>query len=221
MFKSLQTRLKRAGRWLPVALLPLVPLAAQAQAPANDNPSGAITLPLGATCTPLNTTNTGATTTVVTGLGYTNPGCGIAANPKDVWYTFTTAATGQGSTAATITVTGAPAGQVRVFSSAGGATGPFVTVACSAGATNNTVAPPLDMRGLTPATTYYVDVSGYGSGDTQGAFTICAAILTLQANDVAVTTIYSLGRVAQAYNSPHVVRAVVTNLSAGTLTNVP
>jgi len=218
MFQNLQTRLKKASRWLPVALLPF---AAQAQAPANDNPSGAIPLPLGTTCSPLATTNAGATTTPVTGLGYTNPGCGIAASPKDVWYTFTTAASGQGSTAVTITVSGTPAGQVRVFSSAGGAAGPFVTVGCSAGTTNNTQAPPLELRSLTPNTTYYVDVSGYGSADTQGAFTICATILTLQANDVAVATIHTLGRLTQNYNSPHVVRAAVTNLSLGTLTNVP
>ena len=222
MLTTLQSRLKKAGRWLPVALLPLLPLAAQAQAPANDNPSGAIALPLGTTCTPLSTTNTGATTTTVTGLGYTNPGCGIAASPKDVWYTFTTAASGQqGSTAVTLTVSGTPAGQVRVFSSTGGAAGPFVTVGCSAGTTNNTQAPALALRGLTPATTYYVDVSGYGSADTQGAFTICATTLTLPANDVAVTGIYSLGQVAQNYNSPQVARAVVTNLSLGTLTNIP
>jgi len=222
MLTTLQSRLKRAGRWLPVALLPLLPLAARAQAPANDNPSGAIALPVGATCTPLSTTNANATTTSVTGLGYTNPGCGIASSPKDVWYTFTTAASGQqGSTAVTITVAGTPAGQVRVFSSAGGAAGPFVTVGCSAGTTNNTQAPALALRGLTPATTYYVDVSGYGSGDTQGAFTICATTLVLPANDVAVTSIYSLGQVAQTYNSPQVAQAVVTNLSLGTLTNVP
>ncbi|GAB3581054.1 hypothetical protein GCM10027345_23320 [Hymenobacter daeguensis] len=203
-------------------MLPLLPLAARAQAPANDNPSGAIALPLGATCTPLSTTNTGATTTAVTGLGYTNPGCGIAASPKDVWYTFTTAASGQqGSTAVTITVSGTPAGQVRVFSSTGGAAGPFVTVGCAAGTTNNTQAPALALRGLTPATTYYVDVSGYGSADTQGAFTICATTLVLPANDVAVSGIYSLGQVALAYNSPQVARAVVTNLSLGALTNVP
>jgi|GEM_PF-6403633 len=211
--------MKQACRWLPVLLLGA--FSAQAQAPANDNPAGAIALPLTATCNPLNTTNTGATTTPVTGLGYTNPGCGIAANPKDVWYTFTTNASGQGSTAVTITVTGNPAGQVRVFSSTGGAAGPFVTVGCSAGATNNTVAPPLELRGLTPSTTYYVDVAGYGSADTQGAFTICATELNLPANDAAVTSIFTLGQVAQSYNSPHVVRAVVTNLSLGSLTNVP
>ncbi|GAB3860337.1 hypothetical protein GCM10028822_38070 [Hymenobacter terrigena] len=137
-------------------------------APANDNPTGAIALTVGSTCTPTNGTNVGATTT--TASGYANPGtCGIAVNPKDVWYSFTTLA---GQTAATVTVTGAPAGLVRVFSAASNA-GPFTQVSCSAGTTNNTVAGPVSLTGLTPNTTYYISVAGYGSADTQGAFTIC------------------------------------------------
>ncbi|MBH8559222.1 T9SS type A sorting domain-containing protein [Hymenobacter negativus] len=157
---------------------------------ANDNPSGAITLPLAATCTPTNGTNVGATTTTVS--GYVNPGCGIAANPKDVWFKFTTAASGVGSTSVNITVTGAPAGQVRVFSAASAA-GPFTSVGCAAGTTNNTVAAPLRVDGLTPSTTYYVFVSGYGSNDTQGAFTICAVGLAPLATPTYVTLPYTEG----------------------------
>lgn len=137
----------------------------------NDDPTGAITLPLAATCTPTNGTNVGATTT--TANGYTNPGCGIAVNPKDVWFKFTTAATGAGSTFVRIQVTGNPAGQVRVFSAASNA-GPFTEVGCASSGANNMVAGTLSLPSLTPNTTYYVFVSGYGSGDTQGAFTICA-----------------------------------------------
>ena len=139
--------------------------------PANDNPTGAIALTVGTTCTPTTGTNLGATTT--TANGYTNPSaggtCGVAANPKDVWYSFTTLA---GQTAGTVTVTGAPAGLVRVFSAASNA-GPFTQVSCAAGATNNTVAGPVSLTALTANTTYYVSVSGYGSNDTQGSFTIC------------------------------------------------
>ena len=136
--------------------------------PANDNPTGAIALTVGSTCTPTSGTNVGATTTTVS--GYTNPGtCGIAASPKDVWYSFTTLA---GQTAATVTVTGNPAGLVRVFSAASNA-GPFTQVSCAAGTGTNTVAAPVSLTGLTGSTTYYVSVSGYGSNDTQGAFTIC------------------------------------------------
>ena len=140
---------------------------------ANDNPSGAIAIPITADCTsPTSGTNAGATTTT-TASGYANPGCGAAASPKDVFYTFTAAASGPTATAVQINITGNPAGQVRVFSSTAGATGPFNQVACSAGATNNTVAPNFLVTGLTASTTYYVFVSGYGSADTQGAFTLC------------------------------------------------
>ncbi len=139
-------------------------------APANDDPTGAVVLPVSTTCNPVNSTNVASTTT--TPNGYTNPnpaaaGCGVAVNPKDVWFSFTAT-----SAAATITVTGAPAGLLRAFSAASSA-GPFTQVGCAAGTTNNTVSAPLALTGLTAGTVYYISVSGYGSGDTQGAFTIC------------------------------------------------
>ena len=137
-------------------------------APANDDPTGAVVLPVSTTCTPTNSTNVASTTT--TANGYTNPpggGCGAAFNPKDVWFSFTAT-----SAAATITVTGNPAGMVRTFSAASSA-GPFTQVGCAAGTTNNMVSAPLVLTGLTAGTVYYVSVSGYGSNDTQGAFTIC------------------------------------------------
>ena len=75
-------------------------------------------------------------------MGYANPSCGVAINPRDVWFTFTTAAAGQpGSTGAAIVVTGNAAGQVRVFSSAGGAAGPFTEEGCTTGRFPNTQAP--------------------------------------------------------------------------------
>ena len=162
----------RWGRLLPALLLLLASFGARAQAPANDNPSGAFAIPITADCTnPTQGTNVGATTTTTN--GYSNPGCGIAASPKDVWYTFTTAATGPTSTAVQINITGNPAGQVRVFSTANGAAGPFTQVACSSGGATNTVAPNFFANGLTPSTTYYIFVSGYGSTNPQGAFTLC------------------------------------------------
>jgi hypothetical protein len=65
MATSLPTWLKRPCRWLPV----LLPLAAHAQAPVNDEPRGAISLPLSAACTPTSATNAGATTTAAAILG--------------------------------------------------------------------------------------------------------------------------------------------------------
>ena len=157
---------------------------------ANDNPTGAITLPLAAACTPTSATNVGATTTPV--AGYLNPGCGIAVNPKDVWFKFATAAAGVGSTDASIQVTGTAAGQVRVFSATSSA-GPFTSVGCAAGATNNTAAGALRLTNLTPNTTYYVSVSGYGSTDTQGPFTICAVGLASPPAPTYVTLPYTEG----------------------------
>ncbi|GAA4366704.1 hypothetical protein GCM10023185_38050 [Hymenobacter saemangeumensis] len=188
-------------------------------APVNDNPSGAVTLAISSTCTPTSGTNAGATTT--TANGYTNPGtgCGIAINPKDVWYRFTTAASGLGSTAVTITVTGAPAGYLRLFSSTGGASGPFTEVACASGGNNNTVSAPLSVNTLMPNTTYYVSVAGYGSNDTQGAFTIC--VTSTPNNDLAVQSIQTLGTVS-SYASPVGVQVVIRNagVAATTARNV-
>ncbi|MBD2713615.1 fibronectin type III domain-containing protein [Microvirga sp. STR05] len=142
--------------------------------PVNDDPSGAIALTVNATCTPVTGNNEEATTT--TPNGYANPGtspnsCGIAVSPSDVWFTFTTPATGVASTAVRVLVTGVPASQLRAFSAASAA-GPFTQIGCSS--TSATVAaPPLDLTQLTPNTTYYVRVSGYGTGNPEGAFTIC------------------------------------------------
>lgn len=138
----------------------------------NDDPATAVPLTINSTCQPTTSTTQGATTT--TPNGYTNPGCG-GSNPQtnDVWFSFQTAATGLASTGATVTVTGAAAGQVRVFSSAGGAAGPFTEVGCSATAFN-TVAAPLVVAGLSPSTTYYLSVADYNySASSGGVFSIC------------------------------------------------
>ncbi|KAA9325510.1 T9SS type A sorting domain-containing protein [Hymenobacter busanensis] len=154
---------------LALALWLLTALAAHAQAPANDDPCGAVNLPLqGSLCTTLTTgTNVDATTTVPN--GYT-----VQGTPKDVWFKFTTAATGPASFGATITVNGNPAGLVQLFSAAGCA-GPFTTIATSASSTPNTSAPRLVTGLLQASTTYYVRVSGAFASDQPGPFTICVS----------------------------------------------
>ena len=188
---------------------------------ANDNPTGAINLTVSATCTPVNGTNVGATTTPVNGYANpsTNAACGIAVNPRDVWYKFTTAASGAGSTAATITVTGAPAGYIRVFSSPGGTSaGPFTEVGCASGGANNTVSAPLTLTTLAPNTTYHVFVAGFGSGDMMGPFTICATAATpALTNDLALEAIYTLGTVS-SIASPVGVQAVIRNVGSAATT---
>ena len=171
------------GRPLGLALAALLTLAAapaaRAQAPANDDPCGAtVLLPNGALCnSPTTSTNVGATTTVPN--GYTNPGfvpgssgCGTATSPKDVWFQFTTTASGPSSFGVTVTVTGNPAGSLKLYSAASCA-GPFTLLNCSAATTNNSVAARLTTGLLVANTTYYIQVAGYGSNDATGPFTIC------------------------------------------------
>lgn len=141
--------------------------------PANDNPTGAIALVVSNICVPVAGTNVNATTT--TPVGYPNPPatpCGVASSPRDVWYSFNSG----NSTGVRLTVTGNPAGLVRVFSATSNA-GPFTQVVCSAGATTNSVAAPANATGLRTNTVYYVSVAGYGSTDITGPFTICATSL--------------------------------------------
>lgn len=147
---------------------------AQAQAPANDDPCAAVTLTAqGTLCTvPVVSTTANATTTAP--IGYQNPaaGCGTAPQPTDVWFKFTTAATGPASFGAAVTLTGNPAGTVRLFSAAS-CQGPFTQLACSGAGQANTVAPRLTTGALQASTTYYVSVAGYAAGDPTGPFTIC------------------------------------------------
>ena|GEM_PF-4839224 len=172
MTKPLHTVL----RWLLLALALGRLDAALAQAPANDNPCSATVLtPNGVLCTaPTVATNANATTTNPN--GYQNPsttgGCGTSSTPRDVWFQFTTAASGPASFGAAITVTGNPAGLVRLFS-APSCAGPFTEMACSGSGASNTVAPRLTTGSLVANTTYYISVAGYGSGDAPGQFTIC------------------------------------------------
>lgn len=146
----------------------------QAQSPANDEPCGAVVLtPSGPFCAaPVVGTTQGATVTVPT--GYTNTGscAGVATgSARDVWYTFTTTATGLGSTGATLTVAGNAAGLVRLFS-APSCSGPFTELACQA-AQANTSAPALTTTALTATTTYYVRVAGSSAATAAGPFSIC------------------------------------------------
>jgi len=140
----------------------------------NDNPCGATVLTINNTCTPLATTTIGATTTAtsVYGTGGQGTGCGSITSPRDVWFTFTTAATGPTSTAVRISVTGGAASVVRAYSGTACA-GPLTYINCT-GTAANTAAPNLDLNNLTPSTTYYIRVNEYSTSGTLGNFTICA-----------------------------------------------
>ena len=140
----------------------------------NDDPCGATVLTVGNACVPTATTTFGATTTPfsVYAGGSQGTGCSTITTPRDVWFTFTTAATGPTSTSVRISVTGNPASVVRAYSGTACA-GPLTYIACT-GTAANMAAPDLDLNNLTPSTTYYVRVSEYTTASTLGNFTICA-----------------------------------------------
>ncbi|MCC3157837.1 fibronectin type III domain-containing protein [Hymenobacter sp. 15J16-1T3B] len=136
--------------------------------PQNDEPCGAVALSVTATGAVSGTgTTLGSTTSVQPGI--TLPAtCSPALSPKDVWFRVTVPA---GVTAISGFVTGNPAGMVRLYTAATCSTG-FALVGCQASARNNQSVGAISFTGLTAGTTYYMAVSGYGSGDTQGTFTI-------------------------------------------------
>jgi hypothetical protein len=139
----------------------------------NDEPCGAIALTVNNTCTPLNTTTFGAT--ISTGVPSGNCSNFPTSTPYDVWYRFTTAATGPTSTSVRITVTGGAANTLRVYSGTS-CSGQLNFLNCSSANDESTASPDLDATGLTPSTTYYVRVGSYNSFSpvAGGSFTICA-----------------------------------------------
>ncbi|UOQ96788.1 T9SS type A sorting domain-containing protein [Hymenobacter sp. 5317J-9] len=141
----------------------------------NDDPCGATVLTVNNVCTPIATTTVGATQTpsTVYAGGAQGTGCGSITAPRDVWFQFTTAATGPTSTQVRITVTGGAASVVRAYSGAA-CTGPLTYISC-VGTGSNTAAPVLDLTTLTPSTTYYIRVNEYSTSGTLGNFTICAS----------------------------------------------
>ncbi|MBF9142163.1 fibronectin type III domain-containing protein [Hymenobacter properus] len=145
-------------------------------APANDDPCGAVTLTLSASGGPLQPvsgTTVGATTSAQPGISL--PACAPATAPGDVWFSMTPAA---GITSVRLTLTGAPAGMVRVFTAANCTSGPFTLVSCQSSGAANTTVGTVNLTGLTAGQRYYVAVSGYGNSDTPGAFTIAGATVT-------------------------------------------
>ncbi|MBO2011550.1 T9SS type A sorting domain-containing protein, partial [Hymenobacter negativus] len=132
--------------------------------PANDDPCGATAFGN----TAVTGSNVGATTTA----GPANPVCSTASSPKDVWFSFV-----PNATSTTLTLTGAAAGTVRVYSAASCSATLNLLICSSSGASNTALTAPVTVTGLTTGTRYYVAVSGYGSNDTAGSFTIAGTNL--------------------------------------------
>lgn len=143
---------------------------------ANDEPCTGIVLAVNSNCQPTSATLAGATATAssVFAGGTAGTGCGVNIGaPIDVWFRFTTAATGPTSTAVRISVTGGAASVVRIYRGTA-CTGLLTFIACT-GTGSNMAAPNLDVTSLIPNTTYFLQVHTYGTTDALGSFTICAS----------------------------------------------
>lgn len=139
-----------------------------AEAPApllNDEPCGALALN---NATALSGTTVNATTSQQNGITF--PICTPAAAPKDVWFSIAPT-----TSTLSLSLTGTAAGMVRLYTAADCAAGAFSLVGCRAATASNVGFPaPVTFTGLTPGTTYYVAVSGYGSTDPGGVFSLTA-----------------------------------------------
>lgn len=131
----------------------------------NDNPCGAITLTVNATCSYTACNNTLSTGTT----GVSVPSCGIY-NGLDVWYKFVAPASGNviiNARAGTLLD-----GVMAVYS--GTCSGTLTEIACNddslTGGTN--LSPYLSLTGLTNGTTYYIRYFDY-NGDDVGTFDLC------------------------------------------------
>lgn len=136
----------------------------------NDEPCGALPIPVESTCNLVTYTNLGATFSSTATTGIQHPGCSGATQPRDVWFTFTTNATGAGSNDAIIGVYGFSVGQIRVFS-ANDCNSAFTQVACAT--RFGSQVQPLVVRNLTPSTRYYVMMAGDINNDIQEPFNVC------------------------------------------------
>ncbi|GAA4362000.1 hypothetical protein GCM10023185_29500 [Hymenobacter saemangeumensis] len=168
--------------------------------PANDEPCGAIVLAVSSSApTYLAATTVGATTSTDNDLQL--PACSPALLPKDVWFAFTAPAP-----TVYLNVTGNPAGMVRVFEGAN-CQASFTLLGCQ-GVGNNQAAGAITATGLMVGQRYFVAVSGYGSGDVQGAFSIAASTVTLASRS-------SLAAALSVYPNPSDTGRLTVQLSGG------
>lgn len=138
--------------------------------PANDNPCGAINVPVGAAgaCTPVVGNNTGATTTNPTGIPA--PGCGNYLG-GDVWYSFVAPASGNVNLTAEVSTPAVVTDLDFAVYSAATCAGPFTLINCD-DLSGTGVMPLLSLTGLNPGQTYYVRAWEF-SNDAFGTFNLC------------------------------------------------
>lgn len=130
----------------------------------SDNPCGAPTLNIGASCSFQSGTNVGSTNTT----GVPAPGCASYSGP-DVWYQVTVPANGSLSIDLN---TGSITDGGMAWYSAASCNGPFTLIECDDDDSNNGLMPKITRSGMTPGQVIYVRIWRYGGGT--GTFSICA-----------------------------------------------
>jgi hypothetical protein len=174
----LQKQVHRIKHLLPILALTLGVLNTKAQAPSNDNCSGAIPLSI--------TTQTEDCPTVVYSDRNATDATGSSTSPnpicfngsrafKDVWFTFTTTATGPQNYRFTVGTSGNgalvnPQAALYVGNCSIGLFEEFCQ-GQTAGSSNTLL--NFDATDLRPNTTYYLQVSAFQSTDPGGNFSIC------------------------------------------------
>lgn len=131
--------------------------------PSNNDPCGAIPVPVTANCSYGSYTNVNATNSSTTPA----PGCGSFAGSLDVWFSFVVPASGIAiieSTAGTLTD-----GAMALYS-ASACNGTFSLVQCDDDNGPGTM-PFLSFTGLTPGAAYYLRYWGYAGAS--GTFNLC------------------------------------------------
>ncbi|WP_118976136.1 T9SS type A sorting domain-containing protein [Taibaiella koreensis] len=186
-----------------------------AQAPANDDCSGALGLAIGTTCTPVNATTTDATGST----GMPDPDCGAAGTgwDDDVWFTFTPQA-GQASVNIAFTsVSGNDDMAAQIYTSDDNScAGIFSRFACSDD-DGPGLMPGFSYLAVSPGTTYYMRVYTFDSSEA-GDFTVCVAIPpTPPANDECSSAIAVTPSTTYFCAAPF----VGTGLNATMSTDVP
>ncbi|MBD2766834.1 T9SS type A sorting domain-containing protein [Hymenobacter sp. BT664] len=183
--------------------------------PSNNECATATVLTPAATCTPTITTNLGATpSTGVPPPTSSDTGCFAVNTPinNDVWYRIVVPASG-GFTVTTSPVPGSDVEDTALIVYTG-TCGALTEIACSDDTDEDSFS-STRVVGLTPGSTVYVRVWSYRTTPT-GQFGICA--VPVPANDAAVQTIYSMGKLPTGV--PQAVRAVVTNAGGLPITSL-
>lgn len=129
--------------------------------PANDDPCGAVSLTVGASCSSTAATNINATATA----GIPAPGCGNYTS-SDVWFSFV--APGNGTVTFSTSANGLTDSGVALYSASNCSSG-FALITCASNGNGNMG--QFTQGGLTPGTTYYARV--WGENGAMGTFNAC------------------------------------------------